>query len=234
MNYKLPRQLFSSELNKIISRKSRGQRSANASQRNLREMAAVVRDIEASGLPKRFILKRLPGKLGRGIFLHPLAQKIVKGTVIAPYAGELSIVPQNVEDNGDYAFAPVENFYLNREEQRVWDPKRRFHPRRIYALKLDALKRGNFTRFINHSSRPNVEAMTFAIPRNRLGLTPAPVEIVYLAKRDIEPGQQLLTCYDGADGSYWGVMGIEPFAMTPKTFQLSPAFRLLRTLNRNS
>lgn len=228
MNYRLPRQLWSPELSKIISRKSRGQRSANASRQNLREMAAVVRDIEARGCPQRFVRKRLPGKLGYGIFLHPLDQGIAKGTVIAPYAGELSIVPQNVEDNGDYAFAPLENFYLNREEQRAWDPKRRYHPGRIYALKLDALKRGNFTRFINHSSRPNVEAMTLAIPRNQLGLAPAPVEIIYLAKRDIAPGEQLLTCYDDADGSYWGVTGIEPFAMTSKTFRLHHSLKLIR------
>lgn len=220
MNYRLPRQLLSIELSKLISCKSRGERLGSPSRRNLREMEAVVREIEERGCPRRFVRKRLPGKLGYGIFLHPQANAIAKGELIAPYAGELSIVPQNVEDNGDYAFAPVENFYLSREEQRVWDPKRRYHPKRIYAVKLDALKRGNFTRFINHSAKPNVEAMTFAVPRNRLGLAPSPVEILYLARKEILPGQQLMTCYDDAEGCYWGISGVTPLAVAPETFYL--------------
>jgi hypothetical protein len=89
-------------------------------------------------------------------------------------------------------------------------------------LDLDAHKVGNFTRFINHSAKPNVEAHFLRIPKNSLGIAPSLFEIVYIASKTIRPGEQLLVCYEGDDNSYWGALRIKPFAMTPRTFLIKP------------
>ena len=125
------------------------------------------------------------------------------------------------------AFTPIEDICLKKEEQALFDKKRKYHPRRLYSLKVDARKKGNFTRFINHSEKPNVVAHLFAIPANVYGLKPASIEVVYIAKKNIYPGEQLLVCYEDGEKSYWGVSKIKPFYMTPKTFQLSSSLKIV-------
>jgi hypothetical protein len=187
----------------------------------LKEIAAISREIRKRGLPKHLVLKKLRGKLGYGVFLHPKARPIRKGAVIAPYAGVVLLEPQNDDGGSDYAFSLLPDLVLSREEQQALDPKRKYHPRRLYSLDLDADQKGNFTRFINHSAKPNVEAHFLRIPRNALGVPPAPFEIIYMANQTIEPGEQLLVCYEDEEKSYWGALGIKPFPMTPKTFRLN-------------
>ncbi|MBS0625809.1 MAG: SET domain-containing protein-lysine N-methyltransferase [Verrucomicrobia bacterium] len=128
--------------------------------------------------------------------------------------------PENDPEDSDYAFAPMGEMLLHKEEQALFDPKRKFHSRRHYALKLDAAKNGNFTRFINHSDEPNVRIEYMRIPKNSLGLAVAPLEVIYFAKKTIHPGEQLLVSYEGDENSYWGAMGIKPYPLFPKTFVL--------------
>lgn len=187
--------------------------------KNRGELASVLTEIERSTLPKNLVRKKLRGKLGFGIFLHPKAKPILKGQLIAPYSGEVSIVAQNQDDDACYAFDPVVDFHLTKEEQKKFDPKNRYHPRRLYALKLDAAKTGNFTRFINHSSKPNVVAYLVSTRAN-------PYEIIYFAKKTIQPGEQLLVSYEDEEKSYWGILGIKPFPMTPQTFKLNTSLKL--------
>lgn len=223
MKFKLPRQSISSELQVLGSKKIRrgGIYVPKATKRDLKGIAAVSRQIRKRGLPKHLVLKKLKGKLGYGIFLHPQAKPILKGEVIAPYAGEVFVGPQNEGEGSDYAFALLPDLLLTKEEQRTFDPKRKFHPRRLYSMDLDADKKGNFTRFINHSTKPNVAAEFLRIPSNSLNVSPAPFEIIYIASKEIRPGEQLLVCYEDEAKSYWGALGIKPFPMTPKTFQIS-------------
>lgn len=230
MRFNLPRQLVDQEITKIISREVRKQRInvLRASKNNIKEIAEVSEAIEKRGLPKYLICKKLPHDLGHGIFLHPNASPILKGQVIAPYAGEVSLVPQSRDDDAAYAFAPLSDIHLKKKEQLLVDKKCRYHPRRLYSLKLDAFKKGNFTRFINHSEKPNIIADLFSIPPNSYGLTPAPIEVVYIAKKTIHPGEQLLVCYEDGEKSYWGIFKIEPFPMTPKTFQLTSSLKVIQ------
>jgi hypothetical protein len=88
-------------------------------------------------------------------------------------------------------------------------------------LKVDGFKKGNFTRFINHSEKPNVVAYTLAVPANPYGLVPVPIEVIYFAKKTIYPGEQLLVSYEEGEKCYWGAQAAKPFPMTPKTFRLS-------------
>jgi len=72
------------------------------------------------------------------------------------------------------------------------------------------------------------------IPKNRFGLEPMALEVIYFAKKKIWPGEQLLVSYeDGEEQTYWGVMGIKPYPLTPKTFQLSESLRLIKGSAQN-
>lgn len=233
MNYKLPRQVFTKELKNIISFEVKRQEIflIKPSTADLKEMASRFRAIQKRGLPKHLVRKKLPKGLGYGIFLHPKAQPILKGEIIASYAGEACFIPQNLTDDALYAFEPLCDVVLTKEQQKRYDSKRPFHPRRLYAFQVDALKKGNFTRFINHSSKPNVVADFFRIPKNSYGLAPSPLEIVYLAKKTIRPGEQLLVDYDG-DGqdTYWSALNIKPLPITPTTFRLDQSLKLISDL----
>lgn len=231
MKYKLSRQSINSEISNILAREIKKQKAeiSKVTKSNLKEIAQVVKAIEKTGLPKYLICRKLSNQLGHGIFLHPDASPIEKGQVIAPYAGIVSIVPQSDFGESSYAFAPIERMLLTKEEQLYFDKKQKYHPRRRYSLKVDADKKGNFTRFINHSEKPNVVAYLYSIPANSYGLEPARIEIIYIAKKRIHPGEQLLVSYEADEKSYWGPAKIKPFPMTPKTFRLSPSLKLIRS-----
>ncbi len=234
MKFKLPRQTISQEICRVISREVRKQKIdiLLASKNNLKEIAAVSRAIAKWGIAENLLCKKLPNGLGYGIFLHPNCKPILKGQIIAPYAGEISFVPQNLIDDSLYAFEPLDNILFTKEEQSRFDGKRRYHPRRFYSMHVDALKTGNFTRFVNHSDKPNLIAELFKIPSNSYGLDPSPIEVIYLAKKTIRPGEQLLVCYDGDDKSYWSAMGIKPLPITPQTFQLDSSLKVIGSLKK--
>lgn len=228
MKFKLPRQVPNREIYKIATREIRKQKIhvLRASKTIQKQISEVCQLIKKQGLPPYLVCKKLPKKLGYGIFLHPKAQPILKGHVIAPYSGILTLVPQNQPDDSLYAFAPLVDMHCTKEEQLFLDKKCRYHPRRLYSLNVDAFKKGNFTRFINHSDKPNIIAELFQIPANSLGLEPSPIEVIYLAKKTIHPGEQLLVCYEDEVGSYWGALKIKPVPITPKTFQLDSSLQL--------
>ena len=226
----MPRQRLDAKTAILLTKEIRKQKLhvTRASKQRMGEMVAISRWIQKQGLPKYLVCRKLPGKLGRGIFLRANAKPIERHQMIAPYAGDISVVPEYAEDDSAYVFSPVSKFRLSREEQRLFDPKGCYHPRRLYSIKLDALRRGNFTRFINHSEEPNIIACAFRTPqRNPFGLEAAPIEIVYIAKRRIYPGEQLLISYEPEEKSYWGAFGIRPYPMTAKTFQIAPSLRLI-------
>lgn len=216
MKFNLKRQIIDKDIIKVVQRnwKTEDLDPYKLTRKNLKELKQVFEQIEKWTLPKYLVKKKLEGKLGYGIFLSPKADPIERGQVIAPYAGEVSIVPQNDSDDADYAFDPVTDFRLTKEEQKRFDPQNRYHPRRLYALKLDAKKKGNFTRFINHSTKPNVVAYLVSTEAH-------PYEIIYFAKKKILPGEQLLVCYEDEEKSYWSALGIKPFPMTPRTFRIT-------------
>lgn len=228
MKFKLHRQKIPQNIIKIISKEIARQKIATSkpNPQNLKEMAKLKSVIEKKGLPSYLILRKLKKGLGYGIFLHPEAKPLERGQIIAPYACEVTLAPENLFDDSDYAFSPISDILLTKEEQKEVDPERRHHPRRIYSLNLDAARKGNFTRFINHSDKPNVCADIFHIPKNRYGLTPMPIEIVYVAKKRILPGEQLLVSYEDEEKSYWGAAGITPLPITPQTYTLNRFLRL--------
>lgn len=224
MKFNLPRQEIANYLAKFSFTKIKSEKISvpKAPLKRLLEIKKVAQEIEKEGIPRRFVLKKLEGKLGHGIFLHPNAQPIQRGEVIGPYSGKVNLAPQEYGDGSDYIFSLLSDLHLTKAEQKLFDPKNKFHPRRLYSLDLDADKRGNFTRYINHSAKPNVEAHLWS-------LEASPCEIIYVAKKTIHPGEQLLVCYDGEDKSYWGRLKIKPVPITPQTFLLLPTLKLHRS-----
>ena len=228
MNYKLPFQIIDPEICGIISREVQKQEIEVycASRKHLKEMAAVALQIRTRGLPAYLVRKKLPGPLGDGIFLHPDAQPIAKDKVIAPYAGVVKLEPQSKPDSSAYTFELIGDIHLSKEEHRNLIAGVLFHSRRLYGLSLSAERRGNFTRYINHSEKPNVVAHLVQIPDNPYGMHPAPLQIVYFAKKIILPGEQLLVCYEDGEKSYWNSLQVKPFPMTPRTFMLDESLQL--------
>ena len=223
MKFRNTTQVVNSNILSIISREIRKQKLLvpRASKNLLAQIRAISDRIEHQGLPDNFVKLKLPHRLGYGIFLAKEAQPIQRNTLIAPYTGEVFVVPENITEDSGYVFSLISNLLLSKRDQTTLDSKRKFHPRRLYSITIDALKRGNFTRFINHSEKPNVYAEAFSIPKNNpYGLPPSPMEILYFAKKTIHPGEQLLVCYEEEEGSYWGALKIKPFPMDPTTFQL--------------
>ncbi|HSX14183.1 MAG TPA: SET domain-containing protein-lysine N-methyltransferase [Chlamydiales bacterium] len=191
-----------------------------ATKRQLLELKKICDEIEQHGLPSYLVLKKLPGALGHGIFLHPEAKPIPKGRIIGTYSGKVSFCPQSRPGDSVYSFAPISDIRLSKERQKILDPKSRFHPKRLYSMDIDAEKTGNFIRFVNHSHKPNLVSYLFTIPKNPYGLSPSPIEVIYLADKTIRPGEQLLISYEGDDGTYWKHLKIEPVSITPQTYQL--------------
>ncbi len=230
MKYKLPRQTIKqTNIKPIIEREliRQGAPLDPMANKNLKELAQVTQTIKKNGLPDYLVLKKISDQIGHGIFLHPDAKPLKKGQVIGPYSGELSIEVQNKADDSAYAFALVTEMRLNKVEQKALDNANKFAPSRHYALNLDANKYGNFTRYINHCEKPNVEAMMHAIEKNKENLEEMPIEVIYIAKKTIQPGEQLLVCYEDEDETYWNAYGVKPVPMTPKTYMLDSDHNLV-------
>jgi hypothetical protein len=229
MKYKLPRPEYSSLMIDIIKREMKKQNYAppKMSKKALQELKHVIEVIKSKGLLQDLVLKQLPDPMGYGIFLHPKAKPIPKGQLISIYAGEVVFYPQYVPDNSAYAFAPIDDMTLTKNEQAILDKKRSFSSRRLYSLNIDAEDSGNFTRFINHSEKPNVEARLLEVPKNKLGLEEAPIEVVYFAKKKIMPGEQLLVSYEDGEACYWSVLNIKPEPVFAKTFTIDEKLNLI-------
>ena len=235
MKFKMPCLAFDPDIHKIVSKELREQKIEvlRASKANLKELAEVALAITTHGLPKHLVRKKLPHGMGYGIFLRPDAKPIVKDQIIAPYTGEISFVPHSHPGDSLYTFEPLCSVRLTKEEQARFNGNLRYHPRRFYSMCVDALKTGNFTRFINHSEKPNLVSHLFKIPSNSFGIAPSPIEIIYLAKKTIRPGEQLLISYEGEENSYWSALGIKPIPITPRTFKVDSSLRLIGSIRAN-
>jgi hypothetical protein len=228
MRFKLPFQLADPAINGIISREIRKQKISvlRASQKRLKEIAEVCSQVQRSGLPKYLVRKKLPQGLGYGIFLHPAAKPLLKGRVIAPYSGVVSISPKHQPDDSAYVFELIANVRLLKQEQSLFSKGLSYQSNRLYSINLDALKKGNFTRFINHSETPNIIAHLVRIPANDLDLTPSPLQIIYFVKKKILPGEQLLVCYEEGEKSYWTSFKEKPVPVNPQTFRLNHSLKV--------
>jgi hypothetical protein len=122
-------------------------------------------------LTKLQIRQTLPGPhaTGLGVFVLP-DQTIAEGDWLGEYLGQLLPANAPEAETSDYAFDMP-----GRAVERV---------RRVI---VDAATHGNWTRFVNSSCEPNVQALAEQVGKVRV--------IVYRALRDIQAGEQLLVTY---------------------------------------
>jgi hypothetical protein len=230
--FNMPRPEFSDEITSICLREmDRLEIEADVLKKEQKvQLKALIEEVETIGIPKKFVLKKLPKKLGSGLFLHPEASSMKKGDVIGCYAGKVSFGVQNLyESGGSYVFSPLSDLHLTKEEQKKYDSKRKFHPSRLYYLRIDAEKEGNYTRYINHSSDPNIEAQLTHVKGD--GLKESFFEIIYLVKKTIHPQEQLLVSYEDGEDCYWKAMGIQPFSIFPTTFMINQNLEVITSKN---
>ncbi len=227
--FRLPRPISDPSLKKIILRELRRGKTeiGRASKKIMIALRAAGKAIEEKGIPDGLVRKRLPKNLGYGIFLHPLAPPIPKGEVITSYAGILSLESDEQPSPSAYAFALLSDVFLTRREKKMFGFSETDDFESLYSLILDAEKEGNFSRFINHSSRPNIVSYLFSVPRNNIGLPSSPLEVIYFAKKKILPGEQLLISYEGEKDSYWKELSIKPLPINPQTFMLVPSGKVI-------
>lgn len=127
--------------------------------------------------------------VGFGVY----ATQLIKAyDTVGEYTGDLCVENDSMNDESlDYAI-DVGNFYQSDQGSLM--------------LYVNAKKGGNFTRFINHSYIPNVDA--HSVYNKKDGLW----HVLYRANQDIQPHSQLLTNY-GSD--YWDTRNVEPVDLTP-------------------
>lgn len=220
--YRLPQAAWTDREQALIRRELDRQNVAvrRLSKEKLSDLVSISEAVARSGLPKYLLCVKLPEPLGYGVFLRPDAKPLARGALIGIYSGKVRIVPQHEPDDALYAFEPLSDVHLLKEEQLRWDPKRVYRSKRAYSVQVDAGRQGNFTRFINHSEEPNVRAELITIPKKQKGLAPSALEVLYMACRVIRPGEQLLVSYEGDDDSYWSALGIKPMPVVASTFSL--------------
>lgn len=226
--YRLPGPVLPPEWHALVQRELRRQKEKmrRLTPFQLRTLKVLLTSISKNELPPYLKRKKLPHALGHGIFLCPKAAPLRKGQIIGLYTGIPLFVPKNDPEESLYAFEPLSDILLSKDEQQKWDSTRQYHPRRLYSLYIDAVKTGNFTRFINHSEKPNLRAELVQIPPNSYGIPTSPLEVLYIVDTPILPGEQLLISYDGDEHSYWKNLDIKPWPLFPRTFLCGPDGRL--------
>ena len=149
--------------------------------------------------------------LGQGVFLLPDEQQMDKREFVGIYSGE-SVLRYDTETfNGEYTFEQI-NITLKKKKRKIIEELGLKPPKDADELTLyvDALKDGNYARFINNSSHPNIEAV--------VELVRGKPEVVYRVCRRIYPGEQLLIDYTS---SYWKPIGVTPLPIESDTYMLN-------------
>jgi hypothetical protein len=169
-----------------------------------KKVQQYVKTLKKEGISSHLALAHISKDVGYGIFLKPSAKTLKPGTFIGIYAGELAMTPADDTEGNSYAYDLIEEFFLKKDKP--------------LSIKTDGLKKGNFTRFINHSSyKPNMDALTRILPDGT-------VEIFLITKRKIRPGEQLLSPYGGG---YWKAINIIPKEIAPNTYMLQKDGKVL-------
>lgn len=120
---------------------------------------------------------------------------IKKGDMVCEYTGRLYEDSENTDNL--YLWDYPTFFYEA-------DPKRK--RRKKIKFCIDAEKAGNVARFINHTTREHQNVGVQIVPANGFW------HVIYVAKKDIKKGQQLLTHYGVA---YWRDRQILPKPIKP-------------------
>lgn len=170
-------------------------------------------DMHSYGIPDHLEVHDILDEplLGKGVFLCPEDDPIEKNEFIAVYSGEYKLLTDEDTFDGSYTFEVL--MIKAKGKKREALKKLGFalpETAEEVCLYVDAKDSGNYARYINNSTNPNVEAV-IELVRGR-------PEVIYRACRRIYPGEQLLVDYTE---SYWEPMGITPLQIESDSFMLT-------------
>lgn len=188
------------------------------SPRLYKDILRVSKKVEESGIPDNLYLAHVHPKVNTGVFLKPDAPAIAEGTFIGIYTGLYELVESDITEGTSYAYDVAQNVHIKKNEYKhVLKPKESWASDTEYSIQTSAIERGNFTRYINHSSlETNIEAVVSKLPDGRM-------EILLFALRTIHPGEQLFSNYGG---QYWKALQVIPNDMRPNTYVLTPSLKV--------
>lgn len=156
--------------------------------------------METSGIPEKLALLKINEELGCGVFAK---QNIEPKEFIGIYSGLFELIQENNDQNNEYAYDVTEGILkqflssLNLDDDGSG----------VYFLRTNALKAGNFTKYINHSNSPNVDTKLRKIDNH--------IQILLFALKPIQQGCQLFLDYGE---EYWKKMGIKPKELNDSTY----------------
>jgi len=161
---------------------------------NYPEFLEALESSDGPGYPDYVAVSFVNDQVNYGVFA---TRDIPKGEFIGIYSGELGFGNYHEKEESSYLFELLDDI--------------------VY---VEAKNSGNFTRFINHTSSENgnVESLLYLIETTQFGrVFMIPIVILY-ACQPILAGEQLLYDYGK---EYWNDIGIQPKAITPRTYTLN-------------
>ncbi|MBM3206997.1 MAG: SET domain-containing protein [Chlamydiae bacterium] len=218
--------IFSSGPKEIIkhlqaySKKLRSIDCPKASKDLLKRIDKYQSDLKTYGIPPFLELKEVNEYMQTGVFLKPDAKGIKKGSFIGIYTGEYEIVLETETKGNHYAYDVAPGISIQKGLLKFVRSKgKNLSTKEKYSIQTNAVNKGNFTRYINHSSvDTNIEAMTRKLPDGT-------IEVCLFTTKKILPGEQLLSSYGG---QYWSVLPIIPEPIYAKSYTLSSDGKIIK------
>jgi len=186
-----------------------------------KEILRISQKVIEQGIPDNLYLAHVHPKVNTGVFLRPDAKPIRARTLIGVYTGLYELVESDITTGTSYAYDVAQGVKIKKNEYKyLLHPTEPWSPRIEYSIQTSAIEKGNFTRYINHSSlETNIEALVSKLPNGKM-------EILLLALRTIHPGEQLFSNYGG---QYWKALKIIPNDMRPDTYTLTSSLKVKLT-----
>lgn len=175
------------------------------------ELERFNAEFNKTGIPSYLSIAKIDEELGHGVFLKPNAKPIPQGSIVGVYTGKMRLTSSN-EHLGPYVFHIVK---CSRKSKAYTQWLQEDRNNKDPLLSVDAEELGNFTRFINHGKENNAN-LEYCFRRYiNVENNSEKIAIIFKAKKEILPGEQLLYDYGHL---YWSHG--EPVSITPSTYFL--------------
>lgn len=162
-----------------------------------------------TGIPPELQVCKISQQIGLGVFLKLGQKPIKRGEFIGIYTGQIEIHPHDVSTKDQsYAFELLSKIKLTDEQIKALRKK---ETKKKFTFYVNALKKGNFTSLINHTSNKQCNVKAYIYQHEGMAVP------ILVAKKKILPGEQLLFNYGDA---YWKSFGVNPKLIDPWTYKL--------------
>lgn len=168
--------------------------------KKIKGFKSYLKKMEESGIPDKIQVVKISEEIGWGVFAK---KNIEAKEFLGIYSGLFELVQADNLENNEYVFDLLEGF--SKEELITLNLKDNGNGE--YFLRTNAKEVGNFTRYINHSSSPNVKP--------KLQIIDGDVQVLLFASEPVQEGRQLFLDYGE---EYWKKLGIKPKDLKHDTY----------------